>query len=174
MREESRRFVIGISIVAALILGLFYWSRSDVKPRTLPPSAKPLQAVAVEPALEKPKPAPAQIATAPQIAPVRAQPAPAPVAQAPAEKIDRIEFPSSLRSQFTAAGFHDAFTRVVAECKFDYAVDSEDCTEYPCVEWGTSTGNHIDVGECPAWKETFGENVFVFTHDDTDGHHYMV
>ncbi len=175
MREESRRLAIGIALIAALILGLLYWSREPAKPGAAPPQAAP-QTVALEPEVKRPAPMAAKTPAPPPIAPVRAPPAPARIAQpeaAPEPKAGRIDFPASLQPQFTAAGFHDAFARVMAECKFDYTVDSEDCTEYPCVEWGTWAGNHIDVDECPAWKETFGEKVFVFTHDDANGQHLV-
>jgi len=171
MREESRRFVIGVSLIAALILGLLYWSHEPMKPRAAAPQ-EAAPAVAIEPEHKPMMPIAAKPAPAPAIAPIRAQPAPAPTAAAapaPEQKADRVEFPSSLKPQFTAAGFHDAFARVMAECKFDYTVESEDCTEYPCVEWGTWAGDHVAVDDCPAWKETFGDKVFVFTHTGADG-----
>jgi|GEM_PF-5279920 len=175
MRDETGRFLIGISLIAALVIGLFFWSRSQPASTAPLPPSEPVQEVAqapvprpmphVEPAPIASTPAPS---TAPRVSPLAATPA-AREAGPTQTATERIPFPRDLPRAFTASGFHHELVRVVAECKFPYQVTEEDCSEFPCIAWGTWKGDNISPDTCPAWHDTFGSKDFIFAHKDAEG-----
>ena len=179
--RDGTRIGIGALIWIAAVGGLAIWSRSgssrdDRGPTPLEPasaSAPPQPAEGprppplLKPAIHAP---PVPVSRAPKPPPLAA-PAPAhpetpPGSSPPAA---RTPFPSGLPPAFTAEGFHAGMQRVIAACRFPYSIEEEDCTEYPCIAWGSWDAKSVSPGDCPEFEKTYGDRTFVFARPGKDG-----
>ena len=84
----------------------------------------------------------------------------------------RIPFPAGLPEAFTPEGFHETLKRAIEECKLPYSIETEDCSEFPCVvvgDWDHAKMRDIVPSDCKPWNDAFPKTILIVSRGEDGG-----